>query len=336
MSDAGAATMTAIVHDDYGTTPEEVLRVDTVPRPAPGDSEVLVRVHAASVDRGTWHAMAGLPLPIRLAGFGVRRPKQLNPGRALAGTVERAGPGLAGFSDGDEVYGIAEGAAFAEYAVVPVGKLATKPAGLDFEAAATVPISAPTALQAVHDQAKVQPGESVLVIGASGGVGSFAVQLAKGAGADVTGVCTTAKVDMVRSLGADHVIDHTREGITDDGRRYDVILDIGGNRRLAELRRALAPHGRLVLVGAETGGRWLGGLDRGLRAMLLSPFVGQRLGMFIAKETAGDLNTLRGLTEAGELRPVVDRSFPLEEVPAAIDHLVDGRAAGKVAITVRG
>lgn len=330
---AGERTMSLIVQKRYGPAPEDVLRLRETTRPAIRYDEVLVRVHAASVDRGTWHIMAGLPYPIRLAGFGVRRPKYANPGRALAGTVEVVGAGVTGFSPGDQVYGIGA-ASFAEYALAPVGKLAAKPANLSFAQAAAVPISGLTALQAVRDHGRIHTGEQVLIIGASGGVGSFAVQLAKSAGAEVTGVCSTGKVDEVRALGTDHVLDYTREDITDGHRRYDVILDIGGNRRLSRLRRALTPRGRLIIVGGENGGRWLGGTDRQIRARLLSLVVRQQLGTFINKENARDLNNLREMIDAGTLAAAVDRSYALDQVPAAIRHLIDGHARGKTVILI--
>jgi NADPH:quinone reductase-like Zn-dependent oxidoreductase len=301
--------------------------------PSLADGEALVRVHAASVDRGTWHVMAGLPYPIRLAGFGLRRPRYANPGRAMAGTVEAVHSDVHGLTPGDAVFGVGY-ATFAEYARAPVGKLAAKPATLTFAQAAAVPISGLTALQAVRDHGRVQSGEQVLIIGASGGVGSFAVQLAKSAGAEVTGVCSSGKVDAVRALGADHVLDYTREDVTDGRHRYDVILDIGGNRPLSRLRRALTPRGRLVIVGGENGGRWLGGTDRQIRARLLSIVVHQQLGTFINKENARDLITLREMADAGTLTPAVDRSYPLDELPAAIRHLLDGRARGKVVTAV--
>jgi NADPH:quinone reductase-like Zn-dependent oxidoreductase len=230
--------MKAIVQHRYGSAPEDVLRLQEMDRPTIGDDEVLVWVRAASVDRGTWHVMAGLPYPIRVAGFGLRRPKYLNPGRSLAGTVETVGTSVTGVKPGDEVFGIGNGS-FAEYARARTGKLAPKPATLFFDQAAAVPISGLTALQAVRDHGRVRAGQQVLIIGASGGVGSFAVQIAKAFGAEVTGVCSTAKVDAVRALGADHVVDYTREDIAGGEHRYEVILDIGGNRRLSHLRRAL-------------------------------------------------------------------------------------------------
>jgi NADPH:quinone reductase-like Zn-dependent oxidoreductase len=325
--------MTAIVQDEYGPAPEDVLRLDEIDKPAIGESEVLVRVHAASVDRGTWHVMAGLPYPIRLAGFGLRRPKYRNPGRSLAGTIEAIGTDATGFKPGDAVFGIC-GGSFAEYAPVRTEKLAPKPANLSFDQAAAVPISGLTALQAVRDHGRVQAGQKVLIVGASGGVGTFAVQIAKEFGAEVTGVCSTAKMDAVRALGADHVIDYTSDDFADGTHRYDVILDIGGNRRLSHLRRAITHRGRLVIVGGETDGRFLGGSDRQLRALVLSPFVGQKLGTFVASENAEDLRVLRELIEAGKLAPAVDRTYPLSEVPAAIRYMLDGHARGKVVISV--
>ena len=328
-----AQAMQAIVQDVYGSDPSDVLRLDKVAKPTAGPDEILVRVRAASVDRGTWHIMAGLPYPIRAAGFGLRRPKALNPGRSVAGTVAAVGANVTAFAPGDEVYGTCAGA-FAEYAVAEPGRLALKPANLAFEQAAAIPVSALTALQAVRDHAKVQPGQRVLIIGASGGVGSFAVQIAKAFGAEVTGVASTAKTDLVRSLGADHVVDYTREDFADGARRYDAIIDIGGNSRLSRLRRALTPHGTLVITGGETDGRLLGGSDRQIRALALSPFVGQKLGTFVASENAEDLVALRELAEAGKLVPAVDRTYPLRETAAAIRHVQDGRARGKVVIVV--
>lgn len=324
--------MTAIVQDEYGPAPEDVLRVAETALPEITDDEVLVRVRAASVDRGTWHLMAGLPYPIRLAGFGVRRPKH-NPGRSFAGTVDAVGSEVRGFTPGEEVFGVCDGS-FAEYARVSTGKLAPMPANLSFGPSAAVPISGLTALQAVRDHARVRPGERVLIIGASGGVGTFAVQIAKAFGADVTGVCSTAKLEAVRALGADRVIDYTQEDFADGTQTYDVILDTGGNRGLSDLRRALTPAGRLVIVGGETDGRWLGGSDRQLRAAVLSPFVSQKLGTFISSENAGDLVALKGLIEAGQVTPAVERTYPLAEVAGAIRHMLDGRARGKLVVEV--
>jgi NADPH:quinone reductase-like Zn-dependent oxidoreductase len=329
----GGRTMSAVVQDRYGSEPADVLHLAVIDKPTVATGQVLVRVQAASVDRGTWHIMAGLPYPIRLAGFGLRRPKYANPGRNLAGTVEAIGADVTTFAPGDEVFGTAT-STFAEYAVAEPGKLSLKPANLSFDQAAAVPVSGSTALQAVRDHGRVQAGEKVLILGASGGVGSFAVQIAKAFGAEVTGVASTAKLDLVRSLGADHVVDHTREDVADGGPRFDVILDIGGNAGLGRLRQALTPRGRLVIVGGETAGRLLGGSGRQIRAALMSPFVSQTLGTFIATENAADLTALVELIEAGQVAPAVDRAYPLAETAAAIRHLLDGRARGKLVVSV--
>jgi NADPH:quinone reductase-like Zn-dependent oxidoreductase len=323
--------MKAIVQDTYGST--DVLELRDIDKPEIADDEVLVRVHAAGVDRGVWHLMTGLAYPIRLAGYGLRAPKTPVPGTDMAGVVEAVGKDVTRFQPGHEVFGIGKGA-FAEYARAPENKLAPKPANLTFEQAAVVAISGLPALQGLRDKGRVEPGQKVLIIGASGGVGTFAVQLAKVFGAGVTGVCSTTKVDMVRSLGADHVIDYTREDFAEGEQRYDVILDIGGNPSLSRLRRALAPKGTLVIVGGEMGGRWLGGLDRQLRALLLSPFVSQKLTTLISKENHEDLIVLKELIESGKVTPVIDRTYPLSEVPQAIRYLEQGHARGKVVITV--
>ncbi|MEV4604966.1 NAD(P)-dependent alcohol dehydrogenase [Amycolatopsis sp. NPDC049253] len=325
--------MTAVVQDRYSCVPEDLFRVAQIDTPTVGDDDILVRVRAASVDRGTWHIMSGLPYPIRLAGFGLRRPKYANPGRNLAGTVEAVGPGVTGFASGDEVFGTST-STFSQYAIARPGKLAPKPANLSFEQAAAVPVSGTTALQAVRDHGRVRAGEKVLIIGASGGVGTFAVQIAKAFGADVTGICSPSKVEMVRALGADHVIDYTRADFTDGGHLYDVVLDIGGNARLSDLRRALTPRGRLVIVGGETDGRLLGGSDRQIRAKLLAPFVHQQLGTFVAKENAADLIALGALIENGKLTPAIDRAYPMGEVATAIRHLLDGKTRGKLVVSV--
>jgi NADPH:quinone reductase-like Zn-dependent oxidoreductase len=326
--------MRAIVQDEYGSLAERVLRLDEeADRPAVAGDEVLVHVRAASVDRGTWHIMAGLPYPIRLAGFGLRAPKPLNPGRSFAGTIASVGQAVTELAAGDEVFGTCEGS-FAEYACASPRRVAPKPANLSFEQAAAMPVSGLTALQAVRDQGQVEAGQQVLVVGASGGVGTFAVQIAKAFGAEVTGVCSPTKVDLVRGLGADHVVDYTREDFAAGGRRYDVILDTGGNRRLADLRRALTPRGRLVLVGGETGGRLLGGSERSLRALALSPFVKQKLGTFIASENAADLLVLRELAQAGDVTPAIGRTYPLSDTAVALGDLQAGRARGKLVITV--
>ena len=321
-------TMRAVVQREYGSA--DVLRIERIVPPQVAKDEVLLQVHAAGLDRGTWHLMTGKPYLLRLA-FGMRRPKNPVPGLDVAGTVLAVGPAVTRFAVGDEVYGFSEGA-FAEYAVAREDKLAPKPANLSFEQAAVVPVSAATALQALVDVGDVQSRQRVLVIGASGGVGSYAIQLAKALGAEVTGVSSTAKLDLVRSLGADHVIDYYRDDFAEGGHRYDLILDIGGEPRLSRLRQALTPTGTAVLIGGEEGGSWTGGLGRTLRALALSLFVRQRLTNFIAKQRSSDLERLSGLIEAGQVRPVVDRTYSLEQVPEAMRHLAEGRARGKVAI----
>jgi len=323
--------MLAITQKNYGST--DVLELGDIDRPTIGDDEVLVRVRAAGVDRGVWHMMAGLPYPIRLAGYGVRAPKNPVPGMDVAGVVEAIGRNVTRFRPGDEVFGVARGT-FAEYTRAPEAKLALKPANLTFEQAAVVPISAMTALQGVRDHGRIQPGDKVLITGASGGVGSYAVQLVKAFGAEVTAVCSTTKLDLVRSLGADHVVDYTQDDFTASGHRYDVILDIAGNTPLSRLRRTLTPNGTLVIMGGETDGKWLGGSDRQLRAMLLSPFVSQRLGTFVNTEKHELLLDLTPLLESGQVTPVVDRQYPLEEAPKAIRYLIEGHARGKLVITV--
>ncbi len=323
--------MKAIVQDRYGSA--ETLEYRDIKEPEVGPGEVLVRVHAAGVDRGVWHLMAGLPYLVRIMGFGLRKPKQRVPGMDVAGVVEAVGPGVTRFQAGDEVFGEI-GGAYAEYASAPAEKLEKKPGNLRFEQAAGLAISGRAALQAVRDHGKVQGGQEVLVIGASGGVGSFAVQIAKAFGARVTGVCSTSKVELVRSLGADHVIDYSRERIDDGKRRYDVILDIAGNRPLRRLRRALSAAGTLVIVGGERGGRWLGGMHRSIGAALLSPWVPQTLKMQITEDRAEDLGVLRELVETGSVAPVIDRSFPLRDAAEAIRYLVAGKARGKVVVTV--
>lgn len=323
--------MRAVVQDSYGSA--DVLGLREIDRPVIGDDEALVRVHAAGLDQGVWHVMAGLPYPIRIAGYGLRRPKTPVPGADLAGVVEAVGNGVTRFQPGDEVFGIGKGS-YAEYARARQDKLAPKPASLTFEQAAAVAVSGLAALQGLRDHGKLRPDEKVLIIGASGGVGTYAVQLAKAFGAQVTGVCSTTKMDTVRSIGADHVIDYTRDDFADGKQRYELILDIGGNASLSRLRSALTQKGTLVIVGGETDGRWLGGTDRQLRALVLSRFVGQKLGTFVSRETHEDMIVLKGLIEAGKVTPVIDRTFPLNEVPEAIRYLRDGRAHGKVVITV--
>ncbi|CAN5740759.1 NAD(P)-dependent alcohol dehydrogenase [soil metagenome] len=323
--------MKAIARDTYG--PPDVLELRNIDRPEIGDDEVLVHVHAAGVGRDVWHVMTGLPYPLRLAGYGLRAPKNPVIGSDVAGVVEAVGKNVTRFEPGDEVFGIGKGS-YAEYAIALEAKLAPKPSNLTYEQAAVLAISGSTALQALRDHGRVEQGQKVLIIGASGGVGTFAVQIARSYGAEVTGVCSTTKVEMVRSIGAEHVIDYTREDFAGGEQRYDLILDIGGNSSLARLRRALTPNGTLIITGGETGGRWLGGTDRQLRALALSPFVGQKLGTFVARENYEDLIVLIELIESGKVRPVIDRTYPLSEVPEAIRYLEQGHAQGKVVITV--
>lgn len=322
--------MRAVTQQQYGGT--EQLSLNEIADPTPGPRDVLVRVRAAGVDRGTWHLMAGLPYAIRMM-FGFRRPKYPVPGRDVAGVVEAVGAEVTTVAVGDEVIGTANGS-FAELALVPEKRVAHKPASLSFEEAAVLPVSGLTALQAVRDAARVREGDRVLIIGASGGVGSYAVQIAAAAGAEVTGVASGAKADLVRSLGASRVIDYTREEIDADGVRYDVIIDLAGMRRVRELRRSLAPRGTLVIAGGEGGDRWLGGTHRQIAAMALSPFVGQRLTSMLSKESADDLAELGRMADEGALRPLLERTFSLDEAAEAIDHVADGRARGKVALVL--
>ena len=326
--------MQAIVQEAYG--PPDVLRLGEVDRPRVGKRDVLVRVHAAGLDPGVWHLMTGRPYLVRLMGYGLRRPKCAVAGQDVAGRVAAVGAEVTRLRPGDEVFGVCDGA-FAEYACGREDALAPKPANLTFEQAAVTPTSACTALEALRDAAQVQPGQTVLVIGAGGGVGTFAVQIARAFGAEVTGVCSTAKTALVRAIGARHAVDYTREDFA-AGRRYDVVLDAAGNRPLARLRRALAPAGTLVVIGGEGAGagagRWLGGVDRQLRALLLSPFVRHTLRPLFSTVTADHLQRLRELLEAGKVVPVVGRTWPLSGVAEAVRHLEAGHARGKVAIGV--
>ena len=325
--------MKAIVQDRYGTA--DVLELEDIDEPVIGDDDVLLRVQAASAHIGDWHIMTGLPYLIRIVvpDLGLRAPKARVRGLDVAGRIEAVGKDVTQFRPGDEVFGICNGS-FAEYAMARSDKIAPKPANLTFEQAAVVPTSGFAALQAVRDKGKVQPGQKVLIIGAGGAVGTFAVQIAKAFGAHVTGVCSTSKVDLVRSLGADEVIDYTRDDFAETGQRYDLILDTAGARSVPHLRRALTPKGTLVIVGAEGGGRWFGGFGRNLRAQMLSPFVSQKLGLFASKEKGEDLVVLKELIEAGKVTPVIDRAYSLSEAPQAIRHLEEGHARGKVVITV--
>jgi NADPH:quinone reductase-like Zn-dependent oxidoreductase len=323
--------MRAIVQDRYGSP--DVLTAAVIDRPEPGAHDVLLRVRAAGLDRGTWHLMTGKPYLMRVIGFGFRRPKNRVPGLDVAGTVAAVGPAVTRFAVGDEVYGVARGS-YAEYAAAHEDKLAHKPANISFEQAAVVPVSGLIAQRGLVDVGKLQAGQKVLITGASGGVGSYAVQLAKALGAEVTAVSSAGKADLVRSLGADHIVDYTREDFADGSHRYDLILDIAGNPSLARLRRALTPHGAAVILGGEQGGRVTGGFGRTLRAPLLSPFVGQRLTMVTANENGRDLERLTAFIEAGQVTPHVDRAYPLDEVPEAMARLVAGDVRGKVAISI--
>ncbi|HEV3267977.1 MAG TPA: NAD(P)-dependent alcohol dehydrogenase [Acidimicrobiales bacterium] len=325
--------MKAVIQEEYGVDPEEVLCISHVVQPPIDDDGVLVRVVSVSVDRGTWHLMSGLQYPIRL-GIGLRRPKALNPGRSFAGTIEFIGQNVTDFKPGDHVFGTCDGA-FAEYARTTTRKIAIKPSNLSFEQSAAIPVSGLTALQALRDKAHLQSGESVLIVGASGGVGTFAIQIAKAFGAEVTGVCSTSKTDLVSSLGADHVIDYSLQSFATVARRYDVIVDIGGVSRLSDLRRALTPRGRLVTVGGESTARWIWPTaGRQIRSLLISPFVGQKLLSLLASENSKDLSSLRDLVEAGDLRPAIDRTFRLGETSAAIRYVQEGYGRGKVVISV--
>jgi NADPH:quinone reductase-like Zn-dependent oxidoreductase len=326
-------TMQAIVQDAYGSA--DVLELRDIDQPVPTDNEVLIRVQAAGLHRGDWHIMTGLPYLIRIVvpTLGLRRPKVPVRGMDVAGTVAAVGSNVTRFQPGDAVFGWCDGS-FAEYATAPEDQLAAKPANLSFEQAAAVPISGFAALQGLRDMGEVQAGQRVLVIGAAGGVGSFAVQMAKAFGAQVTGVASTTQVELVRSIGADDVIDYTREDVTDGTRRWDLILDTAGRRSLSQLRRALTPKGTLVIVGGEGAGRLMGGFTRNLRAPVLSRFVGQRLRMLASKERPEDLQTLRELLEAGKLTPRIGRTYPLREVPEAMRALEAGHTRGKVVITV--
>ncbi len=322
--------MKAITQDTYGST--DVLEFKDVDAPVIGDDEVLLQVKAAGVEIGTWHVMAGKPYLLRIMGFGLRKPNVLVRGRDVAGVVEAVGKSVTRFQPGDEVFGTADGS-FAEYASAPETRLALKPENVTFEQAAVVPISGGTALQGLR-KGSVQPGQRVLIVGASGGVGSFAVQIAKAFGAEVTGVSSTAKMEFVRSLGADDVIDYAHQDFADGTRHWGLILDTGGRRSLSDLRRALTPKGTLVVVGGEGGGNWLGGFDRNLRSGMVSMFVSQRLTMLASKELGEDFDELRGLIEAGKVTPVIDRTYPLIEAPDAIRYVVEGHSRGKVVITV--
>ena len=323
--------MRAVVQHEYGGP--ETLHLGEIERPVPGAGQVLVEVRAAGVERGVEHLMTGLPLLVRPV-YGWRRPKNPVRGREAAGVVAAVGEGVTRFAVGDEVFGVAEGT-FAEYAVGEESKLAHLPAGMSFVDAAALPISGTTALQGLLEVGGLEAGQDVLVIGASGGVGSFAVQIAHATGATVTGVCSGAKADLVRSLGAHHVIDHTSEDFAVGDRRYDLVFDIGGNSSLRRLRRVLRRDGTLVLVGGESaGGKLLAGFDRQLRAVALSPFVSQRLTMFVAGEDHERLEQLAAMVDQGQLRAAVGATYVLADAPQAMRDLAEGRARGKLVVTI--
>jgi NADPH:quinone reductase-like Zn-dependent oxidoreductase len=328
-----ANPMKAVVYCDYGVAN---LKLEDVEKPTPADDQLLVRVRAASVNPYDWHFVEGTPYVMRAMGVGLRKPKDTRLGVDFAGAVEAVGKNVTEFKPGDEVFG-GRGGAFAQY-VCPraTGAVALKPAGMSFEDAASVNIAGITALQALRDKGKVQRGQKVLINGASGGVGTFAVQIAKSLGADVTGVCSTRNVDLVKSLGADHVIDYTKEDFTKSAERYDVMLDNVGNRSLSECKGVLTPAGKYVLIGGGGAGDqgFLGGLGKALWAMVFSKFVNQQMGMMMADANHNDLTILADMMQSGKLKPMIDRTYKLEQVPDAIRYVEQGHARGKVVITV--
>jgi NADPH:quinone reductase-like Zn-dependent oxidoreductase len=327
-------SMKAILRDKYGSP--DVLVLKDIDKPELGDDEVLVRVHAASVNPADWHLLRGKPYIARLQ-LGLRKPKDRVLGCDVAGHVEADGKNVTMLQPGDEVFGspFMHGfGAFAECLCVSEALLASKPVTLSFEQVAAVPLAASTALQGLRDHGRIEPWHKVLIIGASGGVGIFAVQIAKSFDAEVTGVCSARNVDMVRSLGADHVIDYTQEDFTQSGQKYDLIFQLAGTSPLSECRRALTSKGTLVLSSGESDGRWIGPVGRIIKALVLSPFVSQKMASFTVKPNKEDLRFLKQLIEAGKLTPVIDRTYSLSEVPEAIRYLEEGHARGKVVITV--
>src|SRR5438067_1993827 len=325
--------MKAIVYCDYVVAN---LKLEEIEKPSPADDQLLVRVRAASINPYDWHFVEGTPYIMRMMGVGLRKPKDIQLGVDFAGTVEAVGKNVTQFKPGDDVFG-GRGGAFAEYVCRRAeGAVALKPANLTFEQAASVNIAGITALQALRDKGNVQPGQKVLINGASGGVGTFAVQIAKSFGADVTGVCSTRNVDLVTSLGADHVIDYTKEDFAKGTERYDVILDNVPNHSLSECRRILTPNGKYVMIGGggPNDSRWVGPFGRVIKTMVLSPFTSQKMGMMMADANGKDLTILADMMQSGKLKPVIDRTYKLNEVPAAIAYLEEGHARGKVVITV--
>ena len=326
--------MKAIVRDSYGSP--GVLELTDIDKPEPADDEVLLRVHAASVNPADWHILRGAPYIARMQ-FGLRKPKDRVLGCDVAGHIEAVGKNVTMLQPGEEVFGspFMHGlGAFAEWVCISEDLLAPKPAALSFEQAAAVPLAASTALQALRDHGRIEPGHKVLIIGASGGVGTFAVQIAKYFDAEVSGVCSARNVDMVRSLGADHVIDYTQEDFTQSGQKYDLIFQLAGTRPPSECRRALTSKGTLILSSGESDGRWIGPVGRIIKALVLSPFVSQKMASFTVKPNKEDLRFLKQLIEAGTLTPVIDRTYSLSEIPEAIRYLEEGHARGKVVITV--
>jgi len=325
--------MKAIVYCDYGLAN---LKLADIAKPTPTDDQILVKVHAASVNPLDWHFIEGTPMIMRALGVGLRKPKDTRLGVDFAGTVETVGKNVTQFKAGDEVFGGRDGA-FAEYVCPRADRAVTlKPANISFEQAASINIAGITALQAVRDKGKVQPGQKVLINGASGGVGTFAVQIAKSFGADVTGVCSTRNLDMVRSLGADHVIDYTKEDFTKSGQHYDAILDNVPNHSLSECRGVLTPEGKYVMIGGggPNDNRWIGPFGRLIQTMVVSPFVSQKMGMMMAELKKSDLTILGDMMQSGKVKPVIDRTYKLSELPEAIRYLEEGHARGKVVITV--
>src|SRR5438874_3079901 len=325
--------MKAIVYSDYGLSN---LKLENIEKPVPNDDQILVKVRAASINPYDWHFVEGTPYIMRMLGVGLRKPKDIQLGVDFAGTVEAVGKNVTQFKPGDEVFGGRDGA-FAEYVCPRADRAVTlKPATITFEQAASVNIAGITALQALRDKGKVQPGQKVLINGASGGVGTFAVQIAKSFGADVTGVCSTRNVDLVQSLGADHVIDYTKEDFAKGEQRYDVILDNVPNHSLSECRRILTPNGKYVMIGGggANDNRWAGPFGRVIKTMVMSPFINQKMGMMMADSNHNDLSILADMMQSGKLKPIIDRTYKLNELSAAIAYVEEGHARGKVVITV--
>jgi NADPH:quinone reductase-like Zn-dependent oxidoreductase len=332
-SQSASPRMKAIVYYNFGSP--DVLRLEEIEKPVPNDDQVLIKVRAASVNPLDWHFMEGTPYVVRLIGFGLFKPKVRQLGVDFSGTVEAVGRNVTEFKPGDDVFGARTGA-LAEYVCAAADRVVLKPANLTFEQAASIPVAAIAALQGVRDKGKVQPGQKVLINGASGGVGTFAVQIAKAFGADVTGVCSTRNVDMVRKIGANQVIDYTKEDFTRSEQHYDLILDNVGNRSLLECRRVLNPKGKYVLIGGggPNDGRWIGPLLRPIKALVLSRFVTQDISMLLAEMNKEDLTVLGDLIQSGKVTPVIDRTYPFSQVPEAMRYLEEGHARGKVVITL--